>query len=76
MTRRPRICLDAEGHPEPDPELRDTDSVPLEDRVEEYIAREVLPYVADAWVDDTKTKVGYEIASTATFTVRTSPTTP
>ena len=55
------VCLDAKGRAEPDPELRDTENVPLGEDVGEYMAREVLPYVPDAWVDEAKTKVGYEI---------------
>ncbi|MBE3035369.1 MAG: SAM-dependent DNA methyltransferase [Actinobacteria bacterium] len=55
------VCLDAKNHAEPDPELRDTENVPLGEDVGEYVAREVLPYVPDAWVDEAKTKVGYEI---------------
>ena len=37
------VCLDAKGHAEPDPELRDTENVPLGEDVGEYLAREVLP---------------------------------
>ena len=55
------ICTDAKGHPEPDPELRDYENVPLKEDVEEYLRREVLPHVPDAWVDESKTRVGYEI---------------
>ncbi len=55
------ICRDRDGNPEPDPELRDTESVPLKEKIEEYFKREVLPHVPDAWVDHEKTKVGYEI---------------
>ena len=55
------ICRDKDGNPEPDPELRDTESVPLKESIEEYFKREVLPHVPDAWIDKTKTKVGYEI---------------
>jgi type I restriction enzyme M protein len=55
------ICTDAKGNPEPDPTLRDTENVPLGQDIDEYVAREVLPYVPDAWVDHAKTKVGYEI---------------
>src|SRR5208283_4584533 len=55
------ICRDKDGTPEPDPELRDTESVPLKESIEEYFKREVLPHVQDAWIDSTKTKVGYEI---------------
>ena len=55
------ICRDRHGNPEPDPELRDTESVPLKESIQAYFEREVLPHVADAWVDESKTKVGYEI---------------
>jgi type I restriction enzyme M protein len=55
------ICRDRFGNPEPDPELRDTESVPLKESIAEYFEREVLPHVPDAWIDESKTKVGYEI---------------
>ena len=55
------ICRDSKGNPEPDADLRDTESVPLKESIEEYFAREVLPHVPDAWIDEKKTKVGYEI---------------
>jgi type I restriction enzyme M protein len=55
------ICRDRDGQPEPDADLRDTETVPLKESIEEYFKREVLPHVPDAWIDTTKTKVGYEI---------------
>jgi type I restriction enzyme M protein len=55
------ICRDRNGNPEPDADLRDTESVPLKENIEAYFKREVLPHVPDAWIDHTKTKVGYEI---------------
>jgi len=55
------ICRDAKGNPEPDSDLRDTENVPLKENIEEYFKREVLPHVSDAWIDHSKTKVGYEI---------------
>ena len=55
------ICRDSQGKPEPDADLRDTESVPLKENIEDYFRREVLPHVPDAWIDLTKTKVGYEI---------------
>jgi type I restriction enzyme M protein len=55
------ICRDRDGNPEPDPELRDTETVPLKENIHEYFKREVLPHVPDAWIDESKTKVGYEI---------------
>ncbi len=56
------ICRNRNGDPEPDPELRDTESVPLQESIDEYFKREVLPHVPDAWIDESKTRVGYEIA--------------
>lgn len=55
------ICRDRDGNPEPDPELRDTETVQLKESIQEYFKREVLPHVSDAWIDESKTKVGYEI---------------
>lgn len=55
------ICLLADGSPEPDPELRDTENVPLKEKIEAYFKREVIPHAPDAWIDESKTKIGYEI---------------
>ncbi len=55
------ICTDARGNPEPDPDLRDYENVPLKDDIQDYFRREVLPHVPDAWIDEDKTKKGYEI---------------
>jgi len=55
------ICRDRSGDPEPDTDLRDTENVPLKESIEAYFKREVLPHVPDAWIDEKKTKVGYEI---------------
>ena len=55
------ICKDSKGQPQPDPELRDYENVPLKEDIKAYMAREVLPHVPDAWVDESKTKIGYEI---------------
>ncbi|MFG1847004.1 type I restriction-modification system subunit M [Micromonospora carbonacea] len=61
------------GQPEPDPELRDYENVPLDEDVEEYLRREVLPHVPDAWIDHEKTKTGYEIPFTRHFYVYKPP---
>jgi type I restriction enzyme M protein len=61
------------GEPEPDPDLRDNENVPLDEDIDAYLAREVLPHVPDAWVDHTKTKVGYEIPFTRHFYVYKPP---
>ena len=63
------ICRDKEGRPEPDPELRDTENVPLREDVGTFFEREVKPHVSDAWIDTTRRDpqdgnvglVGYEI---------------
>lgn len=63
------VCLDGDGRPEPDPELRDHELVPLKEDWKVYVAREVTPFVPDAWVDETYRddadkgvgRVGYEI---------------
>ncbi len=81
------MIADRKGNPEPDPELRDNENVPLlpvpvefiEDpterfatlkyrtAVDDYMHDEVLPYVPDAWVDNDKTRIGYEIPLTRHF---------
>jgi len=81
------VITSRKGEPEPDPELREQENVPLpatrvgfEDDpaprlatveyrtvVEDHLATEVHPYVPDAWVDHTKTKIGYEIPLTRHF---------
>lgn len=55
------------GKPVADAALRDTENVPLAEDIDAYFAREVLPYAPDAWIDKTKTKLGYEIPMTRHF---------
>ncbi len=54
-------CTDAKSKPEPDPELRDTENVPLKEDIHAYFVREVKLHVPDAWIDEDKTRIGYEI---------------
>jgi type I restriction enzyme M protein len=81
------VITNRKGEPEPDPDVRDNENVPLpavqvtweavpDDRlasleyrtaIDDYMAADVLPYVTDAWVDHTKTKLGYEIPLTRHF---------
>ena len=61
------IKTDKNGKPKADSSLRDTESIPLKEDIEAYIEKEVLPHVPDAWVDETKTKIGYEINFTKYF---------
>ena len=68
MRRRPSV-EPAMANPEPDPELRDTERVPLAEDVNAFFEREVIPHVPDAWIDESKRDakdgqigaVGYEI---------------
>lgn len=61
------------GKPQADTSLRDTENVPLTEDVEAYFKREVLPHAADAWIDEEKTKVGYEIPFNRHFYVFEPP---
>lgn len=61
------ICRDSKGNPEADTELRDTEQIPFKENIEDYFKREVLPYASDAWIDESKTKKGYEIPFTRYF---------
>lgn len=61
------VCMKNKKDIEPDTDLRDTESVPLKENIEEYFVREVLPHVPDAWIDHSKTKIGYEIPFTRQF---------
>ncbi len=74
-----KTVTDRKGKPKPDTKLRDTDNVPftyggnihgIDGRdavIKEYMEAEVLPHVPDAWVDEAKTKIGYEIPFTRQF---------
>ena len=59
--------VEKKGRVVADTSKRDTENVPLGEDIGEYMKREVLPYNPDAWVDETKSKVGYEIPFTRTF---------
>jgi type I restriction enzyme M protein len=61
------------GMPHPNSALRDTENVPLREDIDDYFKREVLPHVADAWIDSEKTKVGYEIPFNRHFYVFEPP---
>lgn len=55
------------GKPQADSSKRDTETIPWKETVEGYMAKNVYPYAPDAWIDDKKTKVGYEIPFTREF---------
>ncbi|QOW21767.1 type I restriction-modification system subunit M [Novilysobacter avium] len=61
------------GQPQPDSSLRDTENVPLGENIQAYFEREVLPHAPDAWIDEGKTKVGYEIPFNRHFYVFEPP---
>ena len=61
------------GEKQPDSSLRDTENVPLNEDIDVYFEREVLPFAPDAWIDKTKTKIGYEIPFTRYFYKYTPP---
>lgn len=75
------VCVDAKGQPEPDPDLRDTENVPLGESVYDYVEREVKPHVPDAWIDESVVdakdggvgRVGYEINFNRYFYTYTPP---
>lgn len=75
-----RPLLDENGKPilkkgqtQPDSSLRDTENVPLTEEIDSYFTREVLPFAPDAWIDKSKTKIGYEIPFTRYFYKYTPP---
>ncbi|MBL8476047.1 MAG: SAM-dependent DNA methyltransferase [Methyloversatilis sp.] len=61
------------GKPQPDSALRDTENVPLGEDIAAYFQREVLPHAPDAWIDEEKSKVGYEIPFNRHFYVFEPP---
>ncbi|TYC79105.1 class I SAM-dependent DNA methyltransferase [Novosphingobium sp. BW1] len=63
----------AKGRPQPDSALRDTENISLDEDVDAYFTREVLPHAEDAWIDESKTKVGYEIPFNRQFYVFEPP---
>lgn len=61
------IVTDRKGNPVPNKELTDTETIPLIEDVKEYMDREVIPFAPNAWIDNNKTKLGYEISFTKYF---------
>lgn len=56
------IITDKKGNPKSDKDLKDIENVPMKEDIDAYFEREVLPFTPDAWYDNKKMKVGYEIA--------------
>jgi len=67
------IVRNRKGEPVADASQRDTENVPLSEDVQAYFEREVQPHVPDAWIDDAKTKIGYEIPFNRYFYQYTPP---
>ncbi|CAA9198271.1 hypothetical protein FLA105534_02047 [Flavobacterium bizetiae] len=61
------VITDKKGNPKADSSLRDTENIPLTMGFQEYMQKEVLPHVPDAWIDDSKTNIGYEVNFTKYF---------
>lgn len=55
------------GKPQPDSSKRDTESIPWAENIEEYMQKNVFPYAPYAWIDEKKSKIGYEIPFTREF---------
>jgi type I restriction enzyme M protein len=69
-------CGDKDGHPESDPELRDTESVPLSEPIETFFDRKVKPHVSDAWIDvESGTRKTARPASSVTRSTSTATST-
>jgi len=67
LRKNGKVVKDSKGKPKPDSSLRDTENIPLKENIKDYMQREVLPHVPDAWIDESKTKTGYEINFTKYF---------
>lgn len=61
------IIRDVKGNPKSNSELKDYEKVPMKESIKDYFEREVLPFAPNAWYDDKKMKVGYEISFTKYF---------
>jgi len=73
LNEKGKIERDKKGKAKADAKRRDTENVPLKDDIEAYFMREVYPHVPDAWIDEDKTKVGYEIPFNRFFYEYTPP---
>ena len=67
------VVTNRKGEPLPSSNLRDYENVPIKEDIDEYMMREVLPYISNAWVDKSKTKIGYEITFSKYFYTYTPP---
>jgi type I restriction enzyme M protein len=61
LDKKGKIIKDSKGNKKADTSLRDTENIPLKVDIQKYFNSEVLPHVPEAWIDEEKTKIGYEI---------------
>lgn len=61
------VLKDSKKRPIPNPDLRDSENIPLTEDIDEYFEREIKSYAPNAWIDKKKTKVGYKIPMTRYF---------
>ncbi|MBM73827.1 MAG: restriction endonuclease subunit M [Proteobacteria bacterium] len=73
VSKEAQPCQDSQGNIEPNTSLRNNENVPLKESIEDYMKRKVTPKVPDAWVDASKTTIGYEIPFTKYFYVYQPP---
>lgn len=62
-----KVIKGRDGKPKADASLRDTENVPLKENIKDYFLRDVKPHVPDFWIDESKTRIGYEIPFTRLF---------
>ena len=67
LLKNGKIVKDKTSKPKADTKLRDYESIPLSEEIHDYFKREVLPHVPDAWIDESRTKRGYEINFNSEF---------
>ena len=67
LDEKGNIVTNKKGEPVPNKELTDTETISLIENTKDYMERDVKPFAPNAWIDDSKTKLGYEISFTKYF---------
>lgn len=67
LNKKGKVIKDKKGNKKADTSFRDTENIPLKEDIKKYFDKEVLPHVPDAWIDESKSKIGYEIPFTRYF---------
>lgn len=73
LDEKGKVVTVSKGKPKSDPKLKDIENIPLKDDIQSFFETEVLPFVPDAWYNDTDTKVGYEINFAKHFYIHQPP---